>query len=600
MKKVLTRSEVNQAETWDLTRLFKTEADYEAALDTIKNLVAKFVADYQGKLTTTQVINQAVDDLRTIEVLMWHTADYASLHIASDQTNEENVIREGNFGIFAEDFDKQMVFFTTALKGLDAALLQQAADQSPANKGYLTKIVKELKHKLDPKVEVALAEFGQVLGAPYGNYEKFKFSDMVFDSFEVNGKTYAQSFTLFENGWAAENDTDVRRAAFENFYAKLGQYENGFANNYQTKVLTEKAMANLKGYDTVFDYLLDEQDVSREFYDRQIDLIMEHLAVPMRKYVTLLKEAHGLDKLTYADLHLAMDPAFEPTITVAESRKYSIEGLAILGEEYRQMVEKAFDERWIDFPQSVGRSTGGFCASPYGKGSYILLNWNNQMGEALVLAHELGHAGHFYFAGQAQNAFDTDVSLYFVEAPSTMNEIIMADHLKGAAEDPRVKRWILSTMVSATYYHNCVTHLLEAHFQREVYRRVEAKAPISANVLNGLMLDSIKKFWGDVVEVPDYAGRTWMRQPHYFMGLYPYTYSAGLTVATAAYAKIKRGELPVESWLDVLRAGSTKKPVELAAVAGVDLSTEGPLMEMIGYVAGMVDEIAALGEEMKG
>jgi len=108
------------------------------------------------------------------------------------------------------------------------------------------------------------------------------------------------------------------------------------------------------------------------------------------------------------------------------------------------------------------------------------------------------------------------------------------------------------------------------------------------------MLDTIKKFWGDTVEVPDYAGRTWMRQPHYFIGLYPYTYSAGLTIATAAFAKIKRGELPVERWLDMLKAGGTKSPVELALMADVDLSTEAPLMEMINYISGMIDEIATL------
>jgi oligoendopeptidase F len=263
------------------------------------------------------------------------------------------------------------------------------------------------------------------------------------------------------------------------------------------------------------------------------------------------------------------------------------------------MIEKSFAERWIDFPQSIGKSTGGFCSSPYRKGAYILLNWNDKMNEVLVLAHELGHAGHFYFAGQAQNIFDAGaVSTYFVEAPSTMNEIIMAEHLINQSDDPRFKRWVLSSMVSRTYYHNCVTHLLEAHYQREVYRRVEKGEPITANVLNELKLATLKQFWGDAVEIQDYAGRTWMRQPHYFMGLSPYTYSAGLTIATAAFKKIKNGELTVEKWIDVLKAGGSKKPLELAAMADVDLSTEAPLRAMIDYVDEMVEEMIELTEQM--
>jgi len=140
---------------------------------------------------------------------------------------------------------------------------------------------------------------------------------------------------------------------------------------------------------------------------------------------------------------------------------------------------------------------------------------------------------------------------------------------------------------------------LEAHYQREVYRRVEAKEPITAKVLNELKLNSIKEFWGDAVDVQEYAGRTWMRQPHYFSGLYPYTYSAGLTIATAAFKKIKNGELPVEQWIEVLKAGGSKDPLDLAAMAEVDLATDGPLREMIAYVDQMVDEMIELTENLE-
>ena len=596
--KLLKRHEVNQQETWDLTRLFKTEADYENALVEMETLIDAFVARYKGKLTTPEMVNAGLDALKEVWMEIQNVSYYQSLSIAGDQTDENNAIRSGKFGnIYAENA-KKMVFFEVELQELDVEVLQAAAEASSGNKRYLEKLIEGLKHKLAPEVEIALSELGQSLDAPYENYEKFKLSDMTFDSFEANGQTYEQSFTLFENGWQSEADTAIRHAAFENFYEKLGQYENGLANNYKTQVLTEKAYANLKGFDTVFDYLLDDQDVSMAFYDRQIDVIMEHLSKPMRKYAKLLQQVYGLEKMTFADLQLDLDPTFEPTITVAESKKYSIEGLSILGADYEEMIKKSFDERWIDFPQNIGKSTGGFCASPYQKGSYILLNWNNKMNEVLVLAHELGHAGHFYFAGQHQNIFNTSSSLYFVEAPSTMNEIIMAEHLINQSDDPRFKRWVLSTMVSRTYYHNCVTHLLEAHYQREVYRLVEAGEPITANVLNELKLASLKEFWGDVVEIPDYAGRTWMRQPHYFMGLYPYTYSAGLTIATAAFSKIKTGELAVDNWLDALKAGGSKDPLDLAKMADVDLTTDAPLRAMIDYVDEMVEDMIALTEKL--
>ncbi|MCL1935227.1 MAG: oligoendopeptidase F [Defluviitaleaceae bacterium] len=596
--KVLKRSEVNTNETWDLTRLFKTEEDYEKALFELSKKVENFEKKYKDNLNTPDIINSALDDYRDISICITYVNLYADLNASSDQTDEKNAVRFGKFSIYYSDLSKKLVFFLSELKSLDIKLLEDAKNSSTENKLFLEKIIKKLPHKISKEVKQALGEFRQTLDSSYRNYIKFKLSDMKFNNFIADGKEHEMSFTLFENGWQNNSNAEIRRAAFENFYKKLGEYENGLANNYAAHVLKEKAYANLKNFDNVISYLLDKQDVTEDLYNRQIDIIMEKLSVPMRKYANLLKEIHGLDKITYADLHLAVDPEFEPSITIAESKKYAIDGLSILGPEYTLMVEKSYNERWIDFPQSLGKSTGGFCDSPYQKGSYILLNWNNEMNEVFVLAHELGHAGHFYFAGANQNFFNTEASLYFIEAPSTMNEIIMADHLKSQNKDPRFLRFVLSNIISRTYYHNCVTHLLEAHYQREVYRLVESKQPITANVLNNLKLDTLRQFWGDTVEIPDWAGRTWIRQPHYFMGLYPYTYSAGLTIATSAYKKIKSGEISVETWLDVLKAGNTKSPVELAKMVNVDLTTEKPLLEMIDFVSQMINEVIDLTKEL--
>ena len=149
-----------------------------------------------------------------------------------------------------------------------------------------------------------------------------------------------------------------------------------------------------------------------------------------------------------------------------ESREYIEGALSVLGDDYLEMVKRAFDERWIDFVQNKGKSTGAFCASPYGSHPYILISWTERMREVFTLSHELGHAGHFYLAQQNQNIFDTRPSLYCIEAPSTMNEMLMANYLMEKTDDKRMKRWVLSSIISRTYYHNFVTHLLEAAYQK--------------------------------------------------------------------------------------------------------------------------------------
>lgn len=213
------------------------------------------------------------------------------------------------------------------------------------------------------------------------------------------------------------------------------------------------------------------------------------------------------------------------------------------------------------------------------------------MDEVMVLAHEMGHAGHFQYANSNQSILNTRPSMYFVEAPSTTNELIMANHLISKVKTIREKTWIKSVMISRTYYHNFVTHLLEAAFQREVYDRVNAKQPLSANILNNIKLSVLRKFWGDAVEIPEWAGLTWMRQPHYFMGLYPYTYSAGLTLGTKVAKMIEQKIIKPEDWIEVLKAGGTKTPLELAKMVGVDLSTDQPLTEVIEDISSIIEEI---------
>lgn len=599
MKKILKRNEVNVNETWDLTRLYKNENKYNDDLEKLEKLVNNFSDKYLNNLKTSKDVLNALKDYEEINKLFTYTGTYQSLHTSVDQTNDDNLKRSGNYNILSNQLSNKLTFFNTTLLKLDNKILKDVIKLDKSYETLINDTILNKKYKLSEDVEKALSKFSPVLSAPYSNYNSFKFGDMSFSDFNVSNKSYVNSFTMFENEWSYELNHNVRRKAFESFYNDLKKYQTGLANNYQTQVLKEKAYADLKGFNSTIDYLLHNQKVSVDMYDRQIDLIMEHLKKPMQKYVKLIKDIYNLDKLTYADLHLSIDPEYEREVSIKEAKKHSIESLKVFGEEYKEMVLKSFDERWIDFPQNLGKSTGGFCSSPYQKGSFILLNWNSQLNETFVLAHELGHAGHFYFASQNQNIFNTRSSMYFIEAPSTMNELIMSDYfLKQNKDDLRFKRYILSNIISRTYYHNFVTHLLEAHFQREVYKLVDSNQPINVNVLNKLKLNTLKLFWEDTVEIDDYASLTWMRQPHYFMGLYPYTYSAGLTISTSAFNKIKNNELNYSDWLEVLKAGGSKNPLDLAKMVDVDLSTEKPLLETISFIESIIDEIIELTNQI--
>jgi oligoendopeptidase F len=600
VKSMPLRSEVKTEETWNLHDLFKTEEEYNSAIVELEKEVDTFAEMFNGNIKDANSVNDALKGYASIYEDMVPIGTYTSLSSSTDQTDDEAQMRSSKFGSTAAKINSKLSFLNSELSELPVETLEEAMQQSDDFKNYLEKLVRKKDYKLHPEVEKTLAAYSSTFSAPYGLYNTTKMVDMSFEDFEVDGEKYPLSYVSFEGDWESEANTGTRRAAFDAFSAKLKDYQHTTAKTYDMHLQTEKTTADLRGYNTIFDYLLFNQEVDKSMYDRQIDLITKELAPHMRKYANLLQKAHGLDKMTFADLKIPLDPTYEPKITIAESKKYIDDALAIMGDDYVNMINRSYKERWIDFAQNKGKSTGAFCSSPYGNHPYILISWTGSMEDVFVLAHELGHAGHFYNANREQNVFNARPSLYFIEAPSTMNEMLVANHLQKNSEDPKFKRWVISSIVARTYYHNFVTHLLEAAYQRKVYERIDAGGSVNAGVLNNLKRGVLEEFWGEDVEINEGAELTWMRQPHYYMGLYPYTYSAGLTISTQVSKRVlEEGQPAVDEWLNVLKAGGTKSPAELSKMAGVDITTDKPLRDTIAYIGDLIDQLIVLTEEIE-
>lgn len=599
--KLNARKDVPVNETWDLSLIFAAEADFEAAVEKAKALADTLEKTYKNALTTPESIAGCLALYEELEILLYQTTSYTSLAVSVDYTDTEAQKKDAKMTALAAEIGSRLSFIESEIADAPEELIRAAMDKTGRAKHYLAEILREKPHRLSAETEKVLAALSPVFNAPYDIYHMTKLADMKFGSFTVNGREYPLGYSLFEDEYEYEADTDVRRAAFRAFSDKLREYENTTAATYNTYLTQQRIMAKQRGFADMFEADLFTDHVTREMYDRQIDLITEKLAPAMRKYARLVGKMNKLDRVTFADLKLPLDAEFDPRVTIGESREYVRSALSVLGQDYADMVDEAYDKRWIDFARNVGKETGGFCSSPYGCNSYILLSWNNRMADVFTIAHELGHAGHFRLCNGAQSLFDTNVSGYLIEAPSTMNELLLAQDLLHKNTDKRFRRWVLSSLIGHTYYHNFVTHLREAWYQREAMNIIEQGGAVNAETLSAIFRKNLETFWGDAVELTEGCELTWMRQPHYYMGLYSYTYSAGLTLATQAALNIAaEGESAVARWRAMLEAGSTRDPLGLAAIAGIDLSTPDALEHTIAYISDTIDEIAALTEEIDG
>ncbi|HCU1075903.1 TPA: oligoendopeptidase F [Staphylococcus aureus] len=596
---LLLREDVPVSETWDLVDLFKDDQQYYESIDALVQQANQFHHTYATTLNSIEQINTALAELENILIALDRLSNYAELRLSVDTSNIEAQVLSAKLSTTYGKIVSQLSFVESEILELPEEILQQLEESCPYQH-YIKQLIKQKPFQLSASVEQVLATLSPTLNSPYDLYGTTKMLDITFDSFEHDGTTYPVDYAMFENDYEDNKDPEFRRKSFKSFSDGIRKYQHTTAATYNMQVQQEKIEADLRGFESVIDYLLHSQEVTRDMFDRQIDMIMRDLAPVMQKYAKLLQRIHELDNMRFEDLKISVDPDYEPEISIEDSKNYIFGALSVLGDDYTNMLREAYDQRWIDFAQNKGKDTGAFCASPYFTHSYVFISWTGKMAEAFVLAHELGHAGHFTSAQKHQPYLESEASMYFVEAPSTMNEMLMANYLFNTSDNPRFKRWVIGSILSRTYYHNMVTHLLEAAYQREVYHKVDQGESLNAPTLNEIMLNVYKQFFGDVVDMTEGAELTWMRQPHYYMGLYSYTYSAGLTIGTVVSQKIKNeGQQAVDAWLETLKKGGSVSPVELANIAGVDITTEQPLKSTIQYISDLVDEVEKLTDEIE-
>lgn len=593
------RNEVDIKQTWKIEDLYENDQTFYKDLERVEALSKEFSTKYKDLDNDSEEIFKAIKEYSDLCGIISNLGNFASITTEVDTTNPELGKRYAAYAGRISEVYARLSFFGSNLAKLDRDILKKIAEEHEDFAYYISQIEKKAEHLLSDETEEIMAKLSPTFDAPYTNYADIRYGDIEIEPIEVDGEEIKINHNSFEEFLEGDTNTETRRKSFKNYHDALRRYQSSTASVYNTQVTNEKIQSKFRGYDSVFDYLLDFQDIKREVYDKHLDTIMKELAPHMRKYAGIIKKLYKLDKMTYADLKLNIDPDYEPEVSIEKAEELILDGLSVMGEDYGKILKRAFSERWIDYAQNIGKRTGAFAASPYNSHPFIMTTYNNQMSQVMTLAHELGHAGHFYLANSHQDCVNTDVSMYFVEAPSTTNEIIMERYLLNKAEDDRKKLWVLSTMISKTYYHNFVTHFLEARYQREVYRLIDEGKSVGNEDLNSIFKEQLEKFWADSVELVDGAELTWMRQPHYYMGLYPYTYSAGLTIGTMVSDKVVNGtEADRENWLEVLKAGSTLGPMDLAKKAGVDMTDTKAISETIEFIGSIIDQIDELCEKL--
>ncbi len=595
MAERLARSEVPVDETWRLDDMFQSMEAWEAELAAVERIIPQ-VAEFQGRLGDgASVLRKCYETVELLARRFEKISTYAYLRFSEDGTNPVGQELMGRTMAAQARLDSAIAFMRPEILSLPDGTLEGYFSEEPGLETFrrrLELILSDRPYVLSAETETAIAALREVLDAPEMVYEWTKTSDISFEpAVDSEGHEVPVSFATYEEILEVSPDAALRRSAYTSFSRGLARYQNALAGTFAAEVKKNVALARIRGYESATHMFLHQQEVPVEVYHNLLDVIEEGLAPHMRRYVDLRRRVLGLDKIMYCDIEAPLDPDFMPEISYEEGARLIIDSVAVMGAEYADIIRVALEDRWIDRADNIGKSTGAFCTSTYDVHPYILATWGESMRSVFTIAHELGHAVQSVLASSNQRFVNVEPSLVFIEAPSTLNELLLAEHILESADDFRMRRWVLMQLLG-TYHHNFVRHLLEAELVKRIYAHAEAGRPITAALLSAEKGDILESYWDGVVEIDDGAKLTWMRQPHYYAGLYSYTYSAGLTCATVVAQSVREeGSRAAERWVNVLKQGGSMAPLELMKTAGVDLEDAATIGDAVNYVGRIVDEV---------
>jgi len=279
-----------------------------------------------------------------------------------------------------------------------------------------------------------------------------------------------------------------------------------------------------------------------------------------------------------------------------EASKATFEALKPLGEEYQDILKQAYDQRWIDVAENVGKRSGGYSSGGYATAPYILLNWHDDLSNFFTLVHELGHSAHSYFTRHTQPFQYGDYSIFLAEIASTTNENLLTDYLLKKHTDKESQKYILNNYLNR-FKSTIFRQTQFAEFEHQIHVADQNGEPLTQAAISEIYANINQKYYANVIQDEQIAYE-WTRIPHFYMNYYVYQYATGMAAATALADKILHGTPEdLEAYLNYLRAGRSDKPIEVMKKAGVDMTQTQYLYDAMNVFEQRLEQLEALMNE---
>ncbi len=564
------RSDVRIEDTWDLTPIFIDDNAWDISYKEVEEDLSKIV-DYKGTLTkSADSLLKGLKYRDNLSQRLEHLYVYAHLNFDVDTTNATYQTMNGRIMGLLSKFSAEFAFFDTEILSVNEDVIKGFLSESEALRLYehqLEILFRAKDHVLSEKEERILAASSEVFNVPSQTFGMLNNADIVFPSIEdENGEMVQLShgrYALFMES----NNREVRKRAFEGIYSSYSNLKNTLATTLSGQVKAHNLNANLRGFESARHAALFNNHIDEAVFDALLSGIHTNIDL-LHDYVDLRKDALKLDKIEMYDIYVPMLEDVNLKFTYEEAQEIILEALSVLGDEYHSVLKRAFNERWIDVVENKGKRSGAYSSGVYGTYPYILMNWQDNLDNMFTLAHELGHSVHSYFTRKYQPYIYGDYSIFLAEVASTTNENLLLNYLLDQYEDPKIKAYLLNhylDSVKGTVYRQTQF----AEFEHMIHKADQEGTPLTADYLCDTYYDLNKFYYGEEISTEEIRYE-WSRIPHFYYNYYVYQYATGFSAATLFSETIYNGG-DVTPYLNFLKAGSHKYPIDVLKEAGVDM-----------------------------
>ena len=596
MKSLPKRSDVITGDTWNLESLFATDADWDEALLVWEKRIPLF-RDYVGTLgeSPEQLAKCLAFDLE-VDREADRLGTYAHLRMSEDTAATPAQRMTGRFQHAATRAGEFASFLQPEIMAIDASVLEEWLE-TPELQPYrlmLERVVRNRPHVLSEPEERLLAMQGTFAGTAGKVFRQLTDADMKFGTMtDGKGNELELSNATFTT-LLHDPVHEVRKNAFHQYYDQYKAHANTLAATLAGSNERDAYAAKVRRHPSAVESALFADNVPIAVYDQLVSAVREHLPI-VHRYYELRRRLLELDEIHHYDCYVPLVPELDQKHTWDEAVEEILTSLHPLGDAYCSKLEVGLRGRWCDRYPNIGKQSGAFSSGTYDSDPYILMNYQEDVIEhVFTLAHEAGHSMHTRLSAEAQPFQHAGYTIFVAEVASTFNEQLLTRHLLSKASSPKQRAAIISREIDAIR-GTIIRQTMFAEFERMSHASVESGEPLTLEKIRSLYRELLNEYFGSGFAVDEELELESLRIPHFYRAFYVYKYATGLSASITLAKKVAEGG-PEElaAYLNFLRGGCSKWPLDLLRDAGVDLETPEPVSLALVRFGELVDELESL------